>query len=131
MKIFENKFLSVQNDDEQSYLKADWKTSTANMNSEEHKQSLSKLVELAKATKPTSIIFNLSNFYYSMDENEQEDLAQVSIEAVHEGLAKCALIPSKGMMEQIAVEQSVKKVEDSVDVRFFRDEITAKQWLGE
>jgi len=101
------------------------------MNRDEHQQSLDKLMELAKTVKPTSIMFNLSNFYYSMDAREQEDLAQVSIEAMHEGLAKCALIPSKGMMEQIAVEQTVKKVEETLNIRFFRDEMTAKQWLEE
>lgn len=131
MTIFENKFLAVDNDEEQHFLTADWKSSTANMNRDEHKQSLTKLMELAKTVKPTSIMFNLSNFYYSMDEHEQDDLAQVSIEAMHEGLAKCALIPSKGIMEQIAVEQTVKKVEQSLPIRFFRNELTAKQWLGE
>ena len=131
MTIFENKFLAVQNDEEQHFLSADWKTSTANMNRDEHEQLLHKLQELAKTVKPTSIMFNLSNFYYAMDESEQEALAQVSIEAMHEGLAKCALIPSKGVMEQSAVEQTVKKVENNLPIRFFRDELTAKQWLGE
>lgn len=129
--IFENEFLSIQNDIEQDFLQADWKISTASMNKNEHKQSLLKVLEVAKQTKPSSIIFNLANFYYSIDESEQQAIARMSNEVVHEGLEKCALIPSKGMMEQLSVEQTVKKVEEALDIRFFRNEITAKQWLDE
>ena len=134
MKVFENQFLSVLNDENQNLLKADWKTATANMNKSQHRASLRKLFNITKSLKPSSIIFDLSSFYYAMDESEQSEVAQLSHEIVHEGLEKCALIPSKGMMEQLAVEQAVKKVEadeDEISIRFFRDELTAKQWLDE
>ncbi|MGB0525621.1 MAG: hypothetical protein ACPGJS_21770 [Flammeovirgaceae bacterium] len=129
--IFENEFLSIIKDSENDFLQAAWKTKTVNMNRREHQHSLRKLFEYAKAAKPSSMIFNFSNFFYALDELEQDEIAQLSEEVVHEGLEKCALIPSRGMMEQLAVEQTVKKVDESIAIRFFRDELTAKQWLGE
>lgn len=129
--IFENEFLSIIKDTEQDFLQADWKISTAKMNRREHQLSMNKFFECTKKTKPSSLIFNLSHFYYSMDETEQNQLASLSGEIVHEGLEKWALIPSKGLMEQLAVDQAVKKIEEPIDIRFFRDEFTAKQWLDE
>ena len=132
MKVFENDFLQIDTNPEDNMMLVDWKDQSANMSKEEHHLALNTLYGCAKEHKPSKLMLNLSKFYYALDATDQQEVVLLSADLLGKDLKKCALVPSKGLMEQLAIEQTVNKVGNETDlIRFFKDELTAKNWLDE
>lgn len=132
-KLFENQYLSVFNNIETATLEAEWKSASVNMDKKEYRVCSTALYDIARHVKPSHCLLDLKHFYYTINEDEQEKAIHLSDYFFDKCVKKCAIIPSKGTMEALPIENTIGKIaiQSHHSVKAFKDSWTAKAWLNE
>jgi hypothetical protein len=136
--LYESAFSIFLFDSQHSILIHRW-YSNLRMTDEEFYQEHIILLDLVKEFMPLACLSDASQLEYLIMPDMQERLASLNRHFTDEKshLQKVAIIPQKGMIEQLSTTQNVEGFLDKnqsfkqrVEVKFFDREIEAMDWIS-
>lgn len=113
-------------------LKIVWKAASNNMSEEDFKQQIEFEKEAIIKFKPTYILANTVNFFYTISSNLQHwhnDFIFPTFEA--EKVEKLAIILSQNFFAQLSIEQLINDANGNFITQYFDSESLALDWFAE
>ncbi|WP_027000431.1 STAS/SEC14 domain-containing protein [Eisenibacter elegans] len=131
MIVFENSFIFLDYDEEQSLVMFVYKPeTTAHMTDEQFQENMRQYADIVEQNKPTRLIVDNRELRYTIIP-EMQDWVSQEIAPRTTALKKLAFIVSKDLFAQVSMEQMMeeKAVSEVYNVRYFDSFDEAKIWV--
>ena len=127
-KLFENDYLSIENDNEVFFYT--WKTTTENLTEKQFLTETQKVAEEVFKLNPKYIIGDYRDLKFAIAPNLQEKINTELIVLLNNFLVKYAHISSNELISQLSTEQLFEEnTERTYEDKFFETLETAKKWI--
>ncbi|WP_338791603.1 hypothetical protein V9L05_20785 [Bernardetia sp. Wsw4-3y2] len=133
MKDYKSKYVERSLDEEKQILTSTWLETTKDMNNEEFKEEMQKLVEIIKEKNIKFILSITKDLNFPITPELQNWVLEVIAPQFTEAkIEKQAMIIPKELIAQLSIEQTIDDVESSKhshQSKLFSDIEEAKKWF--